>query len=101
MYYTELNGKVIEISVLDADAANNENNEKIKDAFEKFLDEYLEGTEEPKNNFKTFPEGQSNTKNALDTLEYMGKGMFGIFVVTVIIIVSVALLNKFTSKKKQ
>lgn len=34
------------------------------------------------------------------TLETMGKGMLGIFIVTGVLILSVALLNKFTSPKK-
>lgn len=33
------------------------------------------------------------------SLETMGKGMLGIFIVTGVIILSVMLLNKFTSKK--
>ena len=37
--------------------------------------------------------------NALiSTLPYMAKGMAGIFIVTLVIIISMVLLNKFTSK---
>ena len=86
MYYTKLNGNIVEISALSAGSPS--------DAVE----DILESTKETS---KKFPEDQNNAENALDTLEYMGKGMFGIFVVTAIIILSVFLLNKFTSKKNQ
>ncbi len=88
MYYTELNGNIVEINALSANA--------VSDAVEDVLESTQESTKNPP---KKFPDGQSNAENALDTLEYMGKGMFGIFVVTAIIILSVFLLNKFTSKK--
>ncbi len=35
----------------------------------------------------------------LDSLRYMAIGMVGIFAVTLVIILSMVLLNKFTSKK--
>ena len=36
----------------------------------------------------------------LNSLPMMGKGMLGIFVVTIVIIVMIALLNKLTSAKQ-
>lgn len=41
-----------------------------------------------------------NVQGFLDSLPYMGKGMLGIFIVTGAIILTVAILNKTTSKKK-
>jgi hypothetical protein len=38
-----------------------------------------------------------NTEAFLSTLPYMGKGMLGIFVVTLVIIVSIMILNKVGS----
>lgn len=35
----------------------------------------------------------------LESLPYMGKGMLGIFIVTIAIILTVMILNKVTSKK--
>ena len=83
MYYTELNGNVVELSASG-----------VVDTVENIIEQTQETS-------KKFPEDQSNAENALDTLEYMGKGMLGIFVVTAIIIISVFLLNKFTSKKSK
>ena len=40
-----------------------------------------------------------NVKAFLESLRYMGVGMIGIFAVTIVIIISMILLNKFTSKK--
>ena len=40
----------------------------------------------------------SNVDNFVSTLPVMGKGMLGIFIVTAAIILTVILLNKFTSK---
>ena len=48
---------------------------------------------------ETFPEGNSQVDNMVYTLPMMGKGMLGIFIVTLIIIVSVAILNKTTGAK--
>ena len=48
---------------------------------------------------ETFPPENSQVDNMIHTLPMMGKGMLGIFIVTVIIIVSVAILNKVTGKK--
>ncbi|HOD02054.1 MAG: hypothetical protein BWY46_00208 [Firmicutes bacterium ADurb.Bin300] len=42
-----------------------------------------------------------NFKSLTDTLPIMGKGMFGIFLVTGVIISSVYLLEKFTCEKKE
>ena len=42
-----------------------------------------------------------NVNHMLETLPLMGKGMLGIFVVTVLIIISVVILNKTTGKKKK
>lgn len=39
----------------------------------------------------------SNVDNFVSTLPVMGKGMLGIFIVTAAIILTVILLNKFTS----
>ena len=36
----------------------------------------------------------------VDTLPIMGKGMLGIFIVTAVIVITVAVLNKVTGKKK-
>ncbi len=41
-----------------------------------------------------------NTQYFFDSLSVMWKGMLGIFLVTVVIIVAVMLLNKITSVKK-
>ena len=49
---------------------------------------------------ETFPEGNNQVDNMVYTLPMMGKGMLGIFIVTIIIIASVAILNKVTSGKK-
>ncbi len=40
-------------------------------------------------------------KAFIDNLSYMGKGMLGIFVVIGVIILTVIILNKVTSKKKK
>ncbi len=40
-----------------------------------------------------------DVQNLLNTLPYMGKGMLGIFIVTLAIILTVTILNKVTSKK--
>ena len=40
-----------------------------------------------------------NVKAFLDSLRYMGIGMVGIFAVTIVIVISMILLNKFTSRK--
>ncbi len=39
--------------------------------------------------------------NFITNLSYMGKGMLGIFVVIVVIVLLTMLLNKITSKKNQ
>ena len=39
-----------------------------------------------------------NVNAMLDTLQYMGRGMLGIFIVTAVIIVLMYLLNHFFSK---
>ncbi|MBQ8407975.1 MAG: hypothetical protein IJY39_03845 [Clostridia bacterium] len=44
---------------------------------------------------------EGNVNHMLETLPMMGKGMLGIFLVTIIIIVSVAILNRTTSSKKK
>ncbi len=49
---------------------------------------------------ETFPEGNNQVDNMVYTLPMMGKGMLGIFIVTVIIIACVAILNKATGNKK-
>ena len=51
--------------------------------------------------YETFDPDQSNVDNMVDTLSYMGQGMLGILIVTVIIIACVAILNKTTSRKKK
>ncbi len=50
---------------------------------------------------ETFPPENNQVENMVYTLPLMGKGMLGIFMVTVIIIASVAILNKVTSPKKK
>lgn len=45
------------------------------------------------------PDG-NNVDHMVETLPLMGKGLLGIFLVTIIIVVSVAILNKVTGKKK-
>ena len=40
-----------------------------------------------------------NVEAFIDSLRYMGIGMIGIFTVTIVIVLSMILLNKFTSKK--
>ncbi len=49
---------------------------------------------------ETFPAENNQFENMVYTLPMMGKGMFGIFIVTLIIIVGVVILNKVTSNKK-
>lgn len=49
---------------------------------------------------ETFPPENDQVENMVYTLPMMGKGMLGIFLVTVIIVVSVAILNKVTGGKK-
>ena len=39
-----------------------------------------------------------NTNALLETLPVMGKGMFGIFIVTLVIVLSIFLLNKASNK---
>ena len=39
-----------------------------------------------------------NYQNFLTTLPIMGKGMLGIFIVTLVIVLCMVLLNKFTNK---
>ena len=51
-------------------------------------------------NIATFPEGQSNVQNAIDSLAYMGKGMLGIFIVTAIIILTIMGISRFFKDKK-
>lgn len=40
-----------------------------------------------------------DVQGLLETLPYMGKGMLGIFIVTIAIILAVVVLNKVTQKK--
>ncbi len=42
-----------------------------------------------------------NPQNFISNLPYMGKGMLGIFVTIVIIIISTVLINKIFSRKKK
>jgi hypothetical protein len=44
---------------------------------------------------------EGNINHMLETLPLMGKGMLGIFLVTLIIVASVAILNKTTGKSKE
>ncbi len=48
---------------------------------------------------ETFNPDNSNVQNTLDTLPYMGKGMLGIFLVTILIVAAVTILNKTTNRK--
>ncbi len=41
-----------------------------------------------------------DVQGLLESLPYMGKGMLGIFIVTLTIILTVTILNAVTSKKK-
>ena len=50
---------------------------------------------------ETFPPENGPVENMVYTLPMMGKGMLGIFIVTLIIIASVAILNKVTGRKKK
>ena len=43
---------------------------------------------------------EGNLNHMIETLPMMGKGMLGIFLVTLIIVTSVAILNKSTGKKQ-
>lgn len=43
---------------------------------------------------------EGNLNHMMETFPLMGKGMLGIFLVTLIIVASVAILNKSTSKSK-
>ena len=49
---------------------------------------------------ETFPAENNQFENMLYTLPMMGKGMLGIFIVTVIIVTGVIILNKVTGSKK-
>ncbi len=49
---------------------------------------------------ETFPPENNQFDNMLYTLPMMGKGMLGIFLVTIIIVVGVVILNKVTGGKK-
>ena len=49
---------------------------------------------------ETFPAENNQFENMVYTLPMMGKGMLGIFLVTLIIVTSVAILNKSTGKKQ-
>ena len=44
---------------------------------------------------------EGNLNHMIETLPMMGKGMLGIFLVTLIIVTSVAILNKTTGKSKE
>ena len=48
---------------------------------------------------ETFPPENNSVDNMIYTLPMMGKGMLGIFLVTLFIIASVVILNKVTNKK--
>lgn len=48
----------------------------------------------------TFPEGQTNVQNAIDSLAYMGKGMLGIFIVTGIIILAIMGISRLFKDKQ-
>jgi len=48
-----------------------------------------------------FPPENDQVGNMVYTLPMMGKGMLGIFLVTLIIIASVAILNKTTNRQKK
>lgn len=73
-----------------------ESNDIITTESESILTDELETAEE----IETFAPDQSNLENFVDTLPLMGKGMFGILLVTLIIIASVVILNKVTGGKK-
>jgi flagellar biogenesis protein FliO len=45
--------------------------------------------------------GTVETNDIMKSLELMGKGMLGIFIVMVLIFVLIFLLNRFTGKKKE
>ena len=49
---------------------------------------------------ETFPAENNQFENMVYTLPMMGKGMLGIFIVTVIIVTGVIILNKVTGSKK-
>ena len=49
---------------------------------------------------ETFPVENNQFENMVYTLPLMGKGMLGIFIVTVIIVTGVIILNKVTGNKK-
>ncbi len=46
-------------------------------------------------------EGETNVEHMLETLPMMGKGLLGIFIVTIIIVASTIILNKVFSGKKK
>ncbi len=48
---------------------------------------------------ETFDPENSNWENMIDTLPLMGKGMLGIFLVTILIVAAVAILNKTTNRR--
>ena len=57
-----------------------------------------ENTNTANSTTETVGEEPSALDNFVSTLPVMGKGMLGIFIVTAAIILTVVLLNKFTSK---
>ncbi len=73
------------------------NNETTKEIITESFEEITETVETV--GVETFPEDNNQLENMVHTLPMMGKGMLGIFIVTVIIIVSVVILNKVTNKK--
>ncbi len=60
----------------------------------------LEGSLEESVAVETFPPENNQFDNMVYTLPMMGKGMLGIFLVTIIIVVGVVILNKVTGGKK-
>ena len=74
---------------------NETTNSVVNEVIEGILVETVEIVE-----VETYTPGGSNVDHMVETLPLMGKGMLGIFIVTVIIVACVAILNKTTNKQK-
>ena len=74
---------------------NETTNSVINEVIEELFEETVEAME-----VETYTPGGNNVDHMVETLPLMGKGMLGIFIVTIIIVACVAILNKSTNKKK-
>ncbi len=77
---------------------NNIITEAVDESTEETVVTVGENTTEVYDGVETFDPDNSNVENMIDTLPMMGKGMLGIFLVTVLIVAAVAVLNKTTNR---